>query len=128
MNSIIILTAYDWSDVEEEAKEAGVTAFCSKPLFMSELRNILSQPVLVKEEEKKEDFDCTGKKILLVEDNELNQEIAQTILEDAGFSVETANDGVIAVEKIRQAKNRDYDLILMDIQMQIGRASCRERV
>ena len=119
MNSIIILTAYDWSDVEEEAKEAGVTAFCSKPLFMSELRNILSQPVLVKEEEKKEDFDCTGKKILLVEDNELNQEIAQTILEDAGFSVETANDGVIAVEKIRQAKSRDYDLILMDIQMPI---------
>ena len=116
---IIILTAYDWSDVEEEAKEAGVTAFCEKPLFMSELQNLLSKPVSEEAKEEKEEFDCTGKRILLVEDNVLNQEIAQTVLEDAGFLVETANDGVIAVEKIKQAEKGQYDLVLMDIQMPI---------
>ena len=117
---IIILTAYDWSDVEEEAREAGVTAFCEKPLFMSQLRELLTNPVA--HEEKKEVgnvVDHAGKRILLVEDNELNQEIAQTILEDAGFIIETANDGVEAVEKMKKAVPGQYALILMDIQMPV---------
>ena len=114
---IIILTAYDWSDVEAEAREAGVTAFCEKPLFMSQLRDILSNPVPKKEITGKKTFSCNGKKILLVEDNELNMEIAQTLLEDAGFLIDTARDGAAAVEKMKKAIPGQYDLILMDIQM-----------
>ena len=116
---IIILTAYDWSDVEEEAREAGVTAFCEKPLFMSQLRDLLSNPGTQKKEPKEKDFHLEGKHILLVEDNELNMEIAQTILEDAGVIIDTANDGVTAVEKMEQAVPGQYDLILRDIQMPI---------
>ena len=116
---IIILTAYDWSDVEEEAREAGVTAFCEKPLFMSQLRDLLTNPVPKEEKVKVNCSDLKGRKILLVEDNALNMEIAQTILEDAGFIIDTANDGVAAVEKMRQAVPGQYDLILMDIQMPI---------
>ena len=117
---IIILTAYDWADIEEEAREAGVTAFCSKPLFMSELRDILSQPFYVKKTEINTRFlseiDFKGKKILLVEDNELNAEIAAAILEEHGCNVEQAWDGTEAVEKIKNESN-EYDLVLMDIQM-----------
>ncbi len=116
---IIILTAYDWTDIEAEAREAGVTAFCEKPLFMSELRDILSRPFRVSGEnyKKEQEIQFEGKKILLVEDNALNQEIAVTILEEAGFVVEVAEDGTIAVEKMKQAVPGQYDLILMDIQM-----------
>ena len=118
---IIILTAYDWADIEKEARAAGVTAFCSKPLFMSELREALLKPL--DEEEAVEaaaespDETFAGKRILLVEDNELNQEIAATILEEKGFSVDLAGDGTMAVEKMETADAGHYDIILMDIQM-----------
>ncbi len=115
---IIILTAYDWSDIEEEARAAGVTNFCEKPLFMSELRDVLtrSQPKPVCKMEAGS-LDFRGKKILLVEDNELNQEIAVSILEERGFVIDVANDGDVAVSKMKMAKEGQYDLILMDIQM-----------
>ena len=116
---IIILTAYDWSDVEQEAREAGVTAFCEKPLFMSQLRDLLANPVPEATAPQKKKPTPRGKRILLVEDNELNQEIAQTILEDAGFVVEAANNGAVAVQKMEQASPGQYDLILMDIQMPV---------
>ncbi len=118
---IIILTAYDWTEIEEEAREAGVTAFCSKPLFMSEIQEALLKPIgeeevtETSEEQSNETFD--GKRILLVEDNELNQEIAATILEEQGFLVELAEDGTVAVEKMNTADAGYYDIILMDIQM-----------
>ena len=115
---IIILTAYDWADIEQEAREAGVTAFCSKPLFMSELRDVLSQPYRVKKEETPASpYRFEGKKVLLVEDNLLNQEIAQAILQDAGFTVDTADDGDVAVERLQDLKQGEFDLVLMDIQM-----------
>ena len=114
---IIILTAYDWADVEEEAREAGVTAFCEKPLFMSELRDILSQPFRQKKCTREKNVDFSGKHILLVEDNQLNQEIAVTLLEEMGLTVEIADDGTVAVEKMKKAAPGQYDLILMDIQM-----------
>ena len=121
---IIILTAYDWADIEEEAKDAGVTSFCSKPLFMSELRNVLAQPFMepkdTKPEDKKETdehFDFSGMRVLLAEDNELNQMIAEAILTEKGLDVEIAKDGVEAVEKMKTAPAGYYDLILMDIQM-----------
>ena len=117
---IIILTAYDWADIEEEARAAGVTAFCEKPLFLSELRKVLAepfrvQPVQTTAPQPKADF--SGKHLLLVEDNALNREIAIEILKEAGFLVDTAGDGVEAVEKMEQSAPGQYDLILMDIQM-----------
>ena len=115
---IIILTAYDWADIEDEARQAGVTAFVSKPLFMSELRDALThkvvsgrQPLLPKH------GDYTGKKVLLVEDNELNREIATAILEEAGLKVDAVEDGTDAVARMNEAAEDEYDLILMDIQM-----------
>ena len=117
---IIILTAYDWADIEEEARAAGVTAFCEKPLFLSELRKILSEPFSAEvsprlPEPKASAFQ--GKKLLLVEDNELNREIAMEFLTEAGFVVDSAEDGASAVQKMEQAAPGQYDLILMDIQM-----------
>ena len=117
---IIILTAYDWADIEDEARAAGVTAFCEKPLFPSELRRILAEPFHVKtagELPQAGPVDLRGKKILLVEDNELNREIAVEILKGAGFVVDIAEDGEVAVQKMEQAPAGQYDLILMDIQM-----------
>ena len=119
---IIILTAYDWSDIEEEALAAGVTAFCSKPIFLSELREILEAPFAAQPKEDelpKESRSFEGKKLLLVEDNELNQEIATEILQEAGFLVEVADDGAVAVERLKTAAFGQYDLVLMDIQMPI---------
>lgn len=116
---IIILTAYDWSDIEEGAREAGVTAFVMKPLFMSELREVPTRPVRVASAKEKpvETVDFAGKRILLVEDNELNQEIAAEILKEAGFAVDIAGDGIVAVDKMASAASDCYDLILMDVQM-----------
>ena len=121
---IIILTAYDWTDIEQEAREAGVTAFCNKPLFMSDLRNVLIEAsriakghVSPKVEEPKVSFD--GKRVLVVEDNDLNREIACEILSRAGFVVEVAADGSEAVGMVKQRCENYYDLVLMDIQMPI---------
>ena len=117
---IIILTAYDWADIEEEARAAGVTAFCEKPLFLSELRRVLAEPFGAEPACRPVQLNADtfkGKKILLVEDNELNREIAVEILKEAGFEVESAEDGEIAVRKMKQAADGQYDLILMDIQM-----------
>ena len=117
---IIILTAYDWADIEDEARAAGVTAFCEKPLFLSELRRVLAEPFRAEPAAKPAQptaADLKGKKLLLVEDNELNREIALEILKEAGFVVDTAEDGAVAVQKIKQAAPGQYDLILMDIQM-----------
>ena len=121
---IIILTAYDWSDIEAEAKAAGVTAFCPKPMFLSDLRDSLMTAIGQKPEEQqgvlpKEPTDFAGKHILLAEDNELNREIAVEILNAYGFEVDTAENGAIAVEKVRTAAPGQYDLVLMDVQMPI---------
>ena len=119
---IIILTAYDWSDIEEEAREAGVTAFCSKPIFLSELRELLETPFVPRGQEEALPgpvVSFQGKKILLAEDNELNQEIAIEILQSSGFVVDVVDDGQAAVERMGSAQPGQYDLILMDIQMPI---------
>ena len=122
---IIILTAYDWSDIEEEAKAAGVTAFCAKPLFMSDLKSALLAANNVGDAEQTDGdsvwtrTDYSGKRLLLVEDNELNREIASEILQQYGFEIEEAEDGAVAVETIKNARPGWYDLILMDIQMPV---------
>ena len=122
---IIILTAYDWSDIEVEAKAAGVTAFCTKPMFMSDLRETLMSALGQKQTDAAQGLlpdknaDFKGKHILLVEDNELNREIAQEILREYGFLVDSAENGAVAVEKVSAAAPGSYDLVLMDVQMPI---------
>ena len=122
---IIILTAYDWSDIEVEAKAAGVTAFCSKPMFLSDLRETLMSALGQKQTDAAQellppkDADFKGRHILLVEDNELNREIAQEILREYGFRVDTAENGAVAVEKVSTAAPGSYDLVLMDVQMPV---------
>lgn len=122
---IIILTAYDWSDIEAEAKAAGVTAFCSKPMFMSDLRETLMSAIGQKQTDATQELlpeknvGFMGKHILLVEDNELNREIALEILREYGFRVDTAENGAVAVEKVSTAAPGSYDLLLMDVQMPV---------
>lgn len=123
---IIILTSFDFSEIEEEARAAGVNAFMAKPLFRSRLTATLRQFTSGKKEENArnylEDFakeNYAGKRILLVEDNELNREIATEIIGMTGVTIDSAENGKIAVEKVMEAPEKWYDLILMDIQMPI---------
>ena len=122
---IIILTAYDWSDIEAEAKAAGVTAFCAKPLFMSDIRETLMTAIGQSQSEPEDSVlpaagsDFRGRCILLVEDNELNREIAVEILNEYGFLVDTAENGAEAVEKVKNSEPGNCDLVLMDVQMPV---------
>ena len=121
---IIILTAYDWTDIEQEAKEAGITGFCAKPLFMSDLKSALlsANDLATKEavdEAPWQKVDFTGKRVLLVEDNEINREIAEVILTEMGLEVETAPDGTDAVAIMQKVEENHFDAILMDVQMPI---------
>ncbi len=120
---IILLTAYDWLEIEDEAKEAGITAFCSKPLFLSELRNCLHSIVDTEENGGQQGRDGTDKRytgrILLAEDNELNQEIAQVILGDAGFTIDVAGNGQIAVDMLKCSEPGYYQAVLMDVRMPV---------
>ena len=117
---IIVLTAYDWDDIEAEARAAGVTAFVSKPIFMSELRKVLTQPSEGEGEQAEQEtrvYDYSGKHVLLAEDNELNQEIAVAILEETGMTIECVSDGDEAVAAVHSKPAGTYDLVLMDVQM-----------
>ena len=119
---IIILTAYDWSDIEQEAREAGVTAFCAKPLFLSELYEALQNASYPKDctlPTMPEAGDLKGRRVLLVEDVELNREIAQTILTEAGLQVVSVENGKLAVDYMEQSEPGFIDLILMDIMMPV---------
>ena len=122
---IIILTAYDWSDIEVEARAAGVTAFCAKPMFMSDIRDTLMIAIGQMQAEAEDTrplaagSDFRGRCILLVEDNELNSEITVEILNEYGCMVDTAENGAEAVKKIKNSNPGDYDLVLMDVQMPV---------
>ena len=122
---IIILTAYDWSDIEVEARAAGVNAFCAKPLFMSDIRETLMAAIGQKQTGAEDRIlpeagpDFRGRCILLVEDNELNREIAEELLKQYGFLVDIAENGAEAVKKVKNSAPGTYDLVLMDIQMPV---------
>ena len=131
---IVILTAYDWSDIEKEAREAGVTAFVAKPLFASELKKVLVEQIVgIDSSAGNEEAvgpaaaaiktDGAIKRVLLVEDNEINREIAAAILTEHGFEIDTAVDGREAVAKVKSANTAGsaapYDIVLMDIQMPV---------
>ena len=119
---IIIISAYDWSGIEEQAKAAGVNAFIAKPFFASNLYNTLltvsRKPELgFSAVGNKETYDFGGKKVLLVEDNELNMEIASELLKFVNLQVEHAENDKVAVDIFRNSKEKEYALIFMDIQM-----------
>lgn len=120
---ILIISAYDWSDIEDEAKEVGIQGFISKPLFKSNLYLGLRRYMLdTADEEVHEDANVqrfAGKKILLAEDNDLNWEIAEDLLSEVGFKLERAENGKICVEKFEQSEPGFYDVILMDIRMPV---------
>ena len=124
--TIIILTSFDFSEIEEEARAVGVNAFMAKPLFRSRLTATLRQLKSEKKEENARNYlgdfakeNYAGKRILLVEDNELNREIATEIIGMTGVTIDSAENGKIAVEKVMEAPEKWYDLIFMDIQMPI---------
>jgi CheY-like chemotaxis protein len=121
---IIIISAYDWSDIEQEARLAGANAFISKPLFKSRLEHLFKK-LIGGEGDVSEDaplkvlesIDLSGKRALLAEDNEINVEIATKILEVTGLDIDVAKDGVKAIDMVRENVDNMYDIILMDIQM-----------
>ncbi|WP_343209330.1 response regulator [Anaerolentibacter hominis] len=120
---VIILTAYDWEEIESEARNAGVTAFLSKPFYRTKICYLLSElgegaaPLQQQTVALKSCFG--GRHVLLVEDNLLNREIARTLIEEMGAEVEEACDGAEAVDKVSTSPEGYYDLILMDIQMPV---------
>ena len=123
---IIMISAYDWSEYEEEALRAGVNGFIMKPLFSSRLIQKLKQLVLKEPVEAKAPaalqvyhHDYGGRRILLVEDNELNREIAEELLTTMGVTVESAENGQVAVEKVAASPEGTYALIFMDMQMPV---------
>ena len=121
--AIIILTAYDWTDIEDEARAAGVSGFISKPLFPSDLQRALLQScgrALPDQDAREEQtFSLKGKKILLVDDNELNIKIGVLQLQHQGATVDTALNGRLAVDMLRENGMDAYDFVLMDIQMPV---------
>ncbi len=121
---ILIISAYDWSDIEDEADEASIQGFISKPLFKSNLYLCLSRYMLDNSAEDRKKVSLSqdafiGKRILLAEDNDLNWEIAEVLLSEAGFQLERADNGQICVEKFKSSKPGYYDIILMDIRMPV---------
>ena len=117
---ILLISAYSWSDVEEQAKEAGVNGFLSKPLFRSTLYNKISEILGAEVEsiEPENDYsDLQGLNILVAEDNDINWEIISTLLSMYGITSERAENGRVVVEKMKEAKEGAYTLIFMDIQM-----------
>ncbi len=123
---IILLTAGDWADIESEARAAGVTDFCAKPMFLSDLRDALTAALgrMKKRQETiqppvDETLRFQGKRLLLTQDRELNREIGLDVLQEWGFSIETAENGAAAVRKIAASAPGTYDLVMMDTQMPV---------
>ena len=119
---ILLISAYDCSEIEEEAREAGVNGFLSKPLFRSTLYYGLKpytdssfEPIV----EEKIDMDFSGKRVLLAEDNDLNWEIASELLQDLGLELDWAENGQICVDMFSQSPIGYYDAVLMDIRMPV---------
>ena len=117
---IILISAYDWSEFEAEAKEAGITGFISKPLFKSTLFYGLKRYMGIEEEENAEaDMDLAGRHVLVAEDNDLNWEILNELLTDFGMELDWAENGKICLEKFQESEPGYYDVILMDVRMPI---------
>ncbi len=117
---ILLISAYDWSEFEAEAREAGISGFISKPLFKSTLYHALRQYMddkIENDQTLNQNMDLSGRRILLAEDNELNWEIAKELLSDLGVELDWAEDGQICLDKFQKSPEGYYDAILMDIRM-----------
>ena len=117
---ILLISAYDWSEFEAEAREAGISGFISKPLFKSTLFYALRQYMGVEtpdDQTSNQGMELSGRRILLAEDNELNWEIANELLSDLGVELDWAEDGQICLDKFQQSPEGYYDAVLMDIRM-----------
>lgn len=121
--SVFIISAYDWTEIEREAREAGVNGFVKKPFFRSTLYRVVSRYLSGEEAPKQQGEepapDFSGHRILVVEDNELNREIAQEVLQGMGTEVETACDGAEGLRMFKESEAGYYDAVLMDIQMPV---------
>ena len=116
---IILISAYDWNEFEEEAREAGIDGFISKPLFKSTLYHSLKKYMNVEEIQEKASEELVGRRILVAEDNDLNWEILKELLSDIGMELEWAENGKICLEKFRESKEGHFDAILMDVRMPV---------
>ena len=117
---ILLISAYDWSEFEAEAREAGISGFISKPLFKSTLYHALRQYMGAETENDQtlnHNIDLSGRRILLAEDNELNWEVAKELLSDLGVELDWTEDGQICLDKFQRSPEGYYDAILMDIRM-----------
>lgn len=118
---ILLMSAYDWDDVEEEARAAGISGFISKPLFKSTLYHSLKpfaeQEIQDVDLPAEPQMDFSGRRLLVAEDNELNWEIANELLSEVGFVLDWAENGAVCVEKFSAAQPGYYDAILMDLRM-----------
>ena len=117
---ILLISAYDWSEFEAEAREAGISGFISKPLFKSTLYHALRQYMDVETEHDRtlnQTIDLSGRRILLAEDNELNWEVARELLSDLGVELDWAEDGQMCLDQFQKSPEGYYDAILMDIRM-----------
>lgn len=116
---IILISAYDWSEFEAEAKAAGINGFIAKPLFKSTLFYGLRKYMGIEETQDNADtdMDLKGRRILVAEDNDLNWEILNELLSDAGMQLEWAENGKICVEKFQASQPGYYDAVLMDVRM-----------
>ena len=117
---ILLISAYEWSEFETEAREAGISGFISKPLFKSTLFYALRQYMGIETTHDRtlnQNIDLSGRRILLAEDNELNYEVASELLSDLGVELDWAEDGRICLDKFQKSSKGYYDAILMDIRM-----------
>ena len=117
---ILLISAYDWSEFETEARQAGISGFISKPLFKSTLFHSLRQYMgteTAHEQILEQNIDLSGHRILLAEDNELNWEVANELLSDLGVELDWAEDGQICLKKFQKSPEGYYDAVLMDIRM-----------
>lgn len=125
---ILLISAYDWNEIEDEAREAGISGFIAKPLFKSTLYYGLKRVAADGDEETSENSEAdtnedipalSGKRILLSEDNELNWEIANELLSSQGLILDHAENGLVCVEKFEQSPVGYYDAVLMDLRMPV---------
>ena len=121
---ILLISAYDWSEIESDAREAGINGFISKPLFKSTLYYGLKQYMVDDNNSASENItdnksDFKGAKVLVAEDNELNWEIAYELLSELGLDMEHAEDGKICCDKFKASSEGYYSAILMDIRMPV---------
>ena len=119
---IFVLSSYDVSEIEDEAKKAGVDLFLPKPFFLSNFQRVLDtyyQNKANTEEEENNSNDFSGVKILVAEDNEINAEIITELLDSIGIKCVIAEDGLEALRVFTEESPDEFDMIFMDIQMPI---------